>query len=78
VGHDALRLDAMGLDIEEPNVLDFESMEPNSELDVLEFDCMESDTGQRSCAEICLSRHFFLALRSLSFEKGAPGSDMPA
>jgi hypothetical protein len=33
--------------------------------------------GQRSCAVICLSGHFFLDLCSLSFEEGALGSGMP-
>jgi hypothetical protein len=57
--HDALGLDAMGLDIEEP-------------------DAMEYDTGPKVlCHVICLSGHFFLELCSLSFEKGALGSDMP-
>jgi hypothetical protein len=32
--------------------------------------------GQRSCAVICLSGHFFLDLCSLSFEEGALGSDI--
>jgi hypothetical protein len=34
--------------------------------------------GQRSCAKICLSGHFFLDLFSLSLEKGALRLDMPA
>jgi hypothetical protein len=33
--------------------------------------------GQRSCAVICLSGHFFLDFRFLCFENGALGSDMP-
>jgi hypothetical protein len=45
VRHDALGLDAMGLDIEEPNVLELDSMEPDGELDALKPDSMESDTG---------------------------------
>jgi hypothetical protein len=40
VGHDAFRLDAMGLDIEGPEALELDSMEPNKELDA-----MEPDTG---------------------------------
>jgi len=45
VGHDALELGAMGLDIEEPDVLELDSMEPDGELDALKLDSMESDTG---------------------------------
>jgi hypothetical protein len=41
-------------------------------------DAMESDTGSKVLCQIaCLSTSFLTFARSLSFEKGALGSDMP-
>jgi hypothetical protein len=46
VRDDALGLDAMGLDIEEPNVLELDSIEPDKVLDA-KPDVMKSDTGPK-------------------------------
>jgi len=73
-----LGLDAMGLDFEEPDVLELDSMERNGELDALKLDSMESDTGLEVLCRNLLARHLFLDLCSLTLEKGALGSDMPA
>jgi len=68
VGYDALGLDAMGLILR--------SLMPWSLMgSLMPWSLI---LGQRSYAEICLSGHFFLDLRFLSFEMGALGSDMPA
>jgi hypothetical protein len=45
VGHDALGLIAMGLDIGEPNALELDSIEPDGEPDASELDSMEFDIG---------------------------------
>jgi hypothetical protein len=38
VEHDALGLDAMRLDIDEPDALELDSVEPDGEPDAMEFD----------------------------------------
>jgi hypothetical protein len=63
---------AMGLDIEELDASELDSMEPDKEPEP-----WSPILGQRSCAVICLFGHFFLDLYSLSFEKGSLGWDMP-
>jgi hypothetical protein len=52
------------LDIEEPDALVLASMELGNDPDAV-----EPDTASRSCAIICLPRHFFLDFRFLGLQK---------
>jgi hypothetical protein len=71
-----MRHDAMGLDIEEPDVLELDSIVPDKEPDE-EPDAMESNTGPKVLCHNLLVWVLFSWPCSLSFEKGALGSDMP-